>query len=207
MFSYSKSITRPMLSPPNVFCLHYFQQMQVHTKPSSISKTCCTCLREKTTNLSNMSHKIIEMGALHLVFKLLQHSRYWHVGSMAKPNFPFFAYVTWKRFGRKNNDNPRECFFDVWCYSGSHGELLFSRCACALVVFYISIVFDNDGQLRMMNTWMMAENEFERLDDTTSSFTIIKLYYDRCTYHMIHLSLLQMRIGKKGSTVFKCRVL
>ena len=173
-----------MLSPPNDFCLHCFLTNASPYKTFPISKTCCTCLREKTTNLLHMSHKNVQINSLYVPFRLLQHSRYWHVGSMAKPNFPFFAYVTWKRFGRKNNDNPRECFFDVRWYSGSHGELLFSRCACALVVFYISIVFDNDGQLRMMNKWMMTENEFERLDDTTSSFTYIQNDENRSTYHM-----------------------
>ena len=105
-----------------------------------------------------------------------------------KTEFPLFCIChIWKHFWLKNNDNPRECFFRIWCYSGSHGELLFCRCACALVVFYISIVFDNDGQLRMMNKWMMAENEFERLDDTTSSFTYIQNDGNRSTYHMKYL--------------------
>ena len=91
-------------------------------------------------------------------------------------------------------------FFDVGCCSGSHGELLFCRCAWVLVVFYISIVFDNDGQLRMMNTWMMAENEFERLDDTTSSFTIIIL---ESIYLSNDTSSHSSNNHKKGSNVFK----
>ena len=91
-------------------------------------------------------------------------------------------------------------FFDVGCCSGSHGELLFCRCAWVLVLFYISIVFDNDGQLRMMNTWMMAENEFERLDDTTSSFTIIIL---ESIYLSNDTSSHSSNNHKKGSNVFK----
>ena len=91
-------------------------------------------------------------------------------------------------------------FFDVGCCSGSHGELLFCRCAWVLVVFYISIVFDNDGQLRMMNTWMMAENEFERLDDTTSSFTIIIL---ESIYLSNDTSSHSSNNHKKGSNIFK----
>ena len=105
-----------------------------------------------------------------------------------KTKFPLFCIChIWKHFWLKNNDNPRECFFRIWCNSGSYGEMLFCRCACALVVFYISIVFDNDGQLRMMNKWMMTENEFERLDDTTSSFTYIQSDENRSTYHMKYL--------------------
>ena len=116
-----------------------------------------------------------------------------HIGTWVrwpKQISPFLHMSYESVFGWKNNDNPRECFFDVRWYSGSHGELLFSRCACALVVFYISIVFDNDGQLRMMNKWMMVENEFERLDDTTSSFCIINWESIRISHNIISVPFL-----------------
>ena len=108
-----------------------------------------------------------------------------------KPISPFLHMSHEKCFGRKNNDNPlANDFCDVWCHNGSYCELLFCRCACALVVFYISIVFDNDGQLRMMNKWMMVENEFERLDDTTSSFSIINWESIRISHNIISIPFL-----------------
>ena len=131
----------------------------------------------------------VRLDLYHYVYKIFQHTWYRHVeGSMAKKlNSPFFAYVTYESiFGWKITTILANVFC-IWCYSGSYGELLFCRCACALLVFYISIVFDNDGQLRMMNKWMMAENEFERLDDTTSPFTYIQSDKNRSTYHMKYL--------------------
>ena len=52
----------PSLDRQMLLCQQYFIINANPYKTFPISKTCCTCLREKTTNLATVSHQSIQMN-------------------------------------------------------------------------------------------------------------------------------------------------
>ena len=84
--------------------------MQAHVKPSQFLKRVVRAYVKKQqiylmcpTETYNDNYYIMHAKYLNI----------YDIGTWVRwPNqiSPFFAYVTWKRFGRKNNDNRRECF-------------------------------------------------------------------------------------------------